>query len=192
MNGDAFSDLLLALVTLALAWRLRARRPGIAIAFLLIGVAAACGVPRYLGVPQALGPHRFFSLLAACAALPLLAASLRWPDGHSARRPGAAARFALLAGAIGVVLAAVAGVALWGDAAAALSALVIAVTALQGRRPADVAAASALVAAFAAGAAGAVPPLHILMACSFALMGWQHARSTRQQQDSDNHKETYE
>ncbi len=191
MNGEALSDLLLALVTLPLAWRLRARRPGIAIAFLLIGVAAACGVPRYLGVPQALGPHRFFSLLAACAALPLLAASLRWPDGASACRPAAAARFALLAGAIGVLLAAVAGLALWSDAAAALSALAIAVSALQARRPLAIAAAAALLAAFAAGAAGEVRPLHVLMACSFALMGWQHARDTPQQ-DFPHPKETYE
>lgn len=190
MNGVALSDLLLALVTLTLAWRLGARRPGIAIAFLLIGVAAACGVLRFMDVPQALGPHRFLSLLGACAAVPLLAASLRWPDGASAQRAAAAARFVVLAGGIGV-LATVAGLALWGDAAAALSALVIAASALQSRRALAIAAGAALIVAFAAGAIGAMAQLHMLMALSFALMGWQQARGT-QQQEPTKPKETYE
>jgi hypothetical protein len=84
MNGDALSDLLLALVTLPLAWRLGGSRPGMSTAFLLIGVAAVLGVPRYMGVPQALGPHRFFSLLAACAAPP---PDRRWqsPPAHCKR-----------------------------------------------------------------------------------------------------------
>ncbi|MDB5935521.1 MAG: hypothetical protein JWQ01_2865 [Massilia sp.] len=189
MNGEALSDLLLALVSLPLAWRLRERHPGIGTAFLLIGVAALCGVVRYIGVPQALGPHRFFSLLAACAAMPLLAASLCWPTGASARRAAAAARFVLLAGGIGVLLVAVAGIAPWSSVAAALSALAIAASALRSRRPLAIAASVALVAAFAAGAAGAVQPLHILMALSLALMGWEHDRGT---QYKHNNKETYE
>jgi hypothetical protein len=183
MNGDALSDLLLALVTLPLAWRLGGRRPGMSTAFLLIGVAAVLGVPRYMGVPQALGPHRFFSLLGACAALPLLAASLRWPDGASARRAAAAGRFAVLAGGIGVLLVAVIGLPAWSDAAAAGSALAIAASALQARRPLAIAASVALVAGFAASAGGAVlapfdavQQLHILMALSLALMGWESSK----------------
>jgi hypothetical protein len=180
MNGDALSDLLLAAVTLFLAWRLSSRRPGIAIAMAVIGVAAACGVLRYLGVEEALGPHRFFSLVAACAGLPLLAASVCWPEAPLATRAAAGARFVVLVGGIGVVIVVVFNVALWSDAAAAISALLLMAFALRRRKLIAIAASLALIAGFAISISGAVlgpfnalQGFHILLILSFSLMGWE-------------------
>ncbi len=183
VNGDALSDLLLAAVALPLAWRLAGRRPAMALAMGLIGAAAVCGVLRFQGLAPALGPHRFLSLVAACAGLPLLAASLLWPDGALATRPSAAWRFAVLAGGVGVLIVAVAGQPLWSDAAAAVSALSIAYRAWQARKPLAIGASLALLAGFGASASGvglapfdAVQELHVLMALSLALMGWEEWR----------------
>ncbi len=134
MNGDAFSDLVLLLVCAALAWRSRATRPALAVALGLIGFAAFLGVLRFSGVPLVLGPHRFASLLAACAAFPLLASALRWPDAPLATRPTATGRFVVVWGGIGVALT-LAGVGLWSQVVPGVSALVICWTVVQ-QRPA--------------------------------------------------------
>ena len=72
MNADALSDLVLLLVCAGIAWRSKSARPAVAVASALIGAAAMLGVLRYSGVPLVWGPHRFASLLAACAAFLLL------------------------------------------------------------------------------------------------------------------------
>ena len=77
MNADALSDLVLLLVCGTIVWFHRRERPALAVAAGLIGLAACLGVFRYSGWAEMLGPHRFTSLLAACAAFPLLASGLR-------------------------------------------------------------------------------------------------------------------
>ena len=66
MNPDALSDLVLLAACAASAWRVAVVRAAWRGAMLLLGLAAAMGVLRYSGLEWALGPHRFFSLLAAC------------------------------------------------------------------------------------------------------------------------------
>lgn len=102
MNADAFSDLVLALICALVFFRRIRDMPGLAIPALLVGVAACFGVLRFSGVAVALGPHRYASLFAACAAFPLLAYALRFPDDPIARRLTAASRFAFLLGGTGV------------------------------------------------------------------------------------------
>ena len=104
MNADALSDLVLMLVCASIAWRSRQTRPAVAIATTLIGAAALLGVLRYSGVSMLWGPHRFASLLAACAAFPLLAAGLRWSDGALATRHAAVGRFVVVWGGVGIAL----------------------------------------------------------------------------------------
>lgn len=102
MNADAVSDLLLAITCVALAVNYWRTQPGFAQAAAIVGLAASFGVLRFSGLEAAIGPHRFFSLFAACAAFPLLAVAVCWPGDQIAKRPAAAARFVLLAGAIGL------------------------------------------------------------------------------------------
>jgi hypothetical protein len=112
MNPDALSDLVLLLVCAAILWFHLRQRPAVAVAAGLIGLAACLGVLRYSGWAEMLGPHRFTSLLAACAAFPLLASGLRWPDAPLATRGAAVGRFVLVVGGVGIVLT-LAGLALW-------------------------------------------------------------------------------
>ena len=104
MNPDALSDLVLLLVCAAILWFHLRQRPAVAVAAGLIGLAACLGVLRYSGWAEMLGPHRFTSLLAACAAFPLLASGLRWPDAPLATRGAAVGRFVLVVGGVGIVL----------------------------------------------------------------------------------------
>jgi hypothetical protein len=132
MNPDALSDLVLLLVCAAVLWFHLRQRPAVAMAAGLIGLAACLGVLRYSGWAEMLGPHRFTSLLAACAAFPLLASGLRWPDAPLATRGAAVGRFVLVVGGVGIVLT-LAGLALWSQVVPGVCALVIAWTAVQQR-----------------------------------------------------------
>jgi hypothetical protein len=175
MNGNAASDLVLALVcgwVVATQWQ---RQPGLGLAALLIGVAATLGVLRFSGVEALAGAHRFASLLSACAGFPLLAWSLRWPADPIAATMKGASRFALLVGGVGVG-ATVLGLAIWGQAMALVSGLVIAVTMGQRREPAGIAGAVALLVAMAAAGAGKAAPfnatvvLHLGLALALVLL----------------------
>jgi len=104
MNADTLSDLVLAVMCAAIAGRNWRMRPALAQACALLGLAAGFGVLRFAGLEQAIGPHRFFSLFAACAGFPLLAAAIAWPDDPVARRAPAATRTMLLTGAIGLTI----------------------------------------------------------------------------------------
>ena len=146
MSGDALSDLVLALVCLGCAIRLMSMRPALAVGAFVIGLAATAGVLRFSGIELALGPHRFLSLLAACAGFPLLAFAVRWPDDPIARHITAAGRFVLIAGAIGVVLT-VADVTVWRDLIPALSVVAITLTALKQRHAPLLMASASLIAA---------------------------------------------
>lgn len=175
MNGNAASDLVLALVCgWVVVTRMRGQ-PGLGIAALLIGVAAALGVLRFSGIDVLAGPHRFASLVSACAGFPLLAWAGRWPDEPIAATMKGASRAALLASGIGVG-ATVFGLAGWGAGAALLSALVIAVTVVQKRDALGTAGATALIVGMAAAGIGAAAPfnttvvLHLGLAAGLALL----------------------
>ncbi len=182
MNGDALSDLLLAAIALIVAWRLVNTHPGVAVGIMLVGFAALLGVMDYLGIVQTRGPHHFASMVAACAGLPLIAISIGWPHDAIARRIGAAARFAVLAGGIGVLLVGVLGVSPLGQVLPALSALMLVFSAVRSRRTAAICASAVLVCTFVASAVGwivspfnAVQQLHVLMAVWLVLMAIDHA-----------------
>ncbi len=182
LNADALSDLALALVCGAVAvahWR---ARPALAQASALFFVAASFGVLRFSGIAFALGPHRFFSLLAACAAFPLLAVAVRWPDDDIAKRANAAARFVLLFGAIGLAFH-MTGFALWRDILPVVSVLVIAFAAIRTKNAHGIFGALLFIAslvvaalgqasAFSFGAFNATQAMHYLMAAGFALLAW--------------------
>jgi hypothetical protein len=175
MNGNAASDLVLALVCgWVVATRFR-HQPGFGLAALLIGVAATLGVLRFSGVEALVGAHRFASLVSACAGFPLLAWSVRWPADPIAATGKGASRFALLVGGIGVG-ATVLGMPIWGQGMALLSGLVIAVTAVQRREAAGIAGAVALLVAMAAAGAGKAAPfnttvvLHLGLALALGLL----------------------
>lgn len=177
MNGDAASDALLAGVSLWFAWRLGAARPGFALGLGLIGFAALLGTSSYLGIAAARGPHAFASIVAASAGLPLLAVSSRWPDGITATRMTAAARFALFAGGLGVLLVGILHVALWSQVVPAVAALVLLAAALRSGRWRAMAGAAILAASFALSVLGwSLPPLngiqqlHVLMSAALALL----------------------
>lgn len=160
MNPDALSDLVLLLVALPIAIRQMRARPALAIGALLIALAAGWGVLRFNAVEMALGPHRFFSLLAACAGYPLLALAVRWPDDPIAQRITAAGRFVLIAGGIGVVLT-LAHVELWRQLLPVLSVLAITLTAIKRRAPLLIIGALTLIASMTVAVMGAAGPLTI-------------------------------
>lgn len=153
MNLDALSDLGLLLVCGTILWFQLRQRPALAVAAGLIGLAAILGVLRYSGWTEMLGPHRFASLLAACAAFPLLASGLRWPDAPLATRATAVGRFVLVVGGVGVALT-LAGVALWSQVVPGVSALVIVWTVVQQRNAWGMAGALVLVGSFVVAATG--------------------------------------
>jgi hypothetical protein len=103
-----------------------------------------------------------------------------WPEAPLATRAAAGARFVVLVGGIGVVIVVVFNVALWSDAAAAISALLLMAFALRRRKLIAIAASLALIAGFAISISGAVlgpfnalQGFHILLILSFSLMGWE-------------------
>lgn len=151
MNGDALSDLVLLLACAGSWWYVGAGRPAWRGAMLLLGLAAAFGVLRFSAVEWALGPHRFASLLAACAAFPLMLTALRWSRGPLALRPTAVGRFVVLAGGVGVALTQVV-TPLWSQLVPGLSALAIAWTVWQHRSLGGMVFGTVLLASFAVAA----------------------------------------
>ena len=180
MNADALSDLVLLLVCAVVAWRDLRTRPAVAVGAGLIGFAALLGVVRFSGVAMLYGPHRFFSLLSACAAFSLLAAGLRWPDAAIAKRAAAVGRFVVVVGGFGVAVTVMGG-SLWSQIVPGLSALVIVWTALQQRSALAILGALLLVGSFVVAATGkpgtvyldyfnSTQALHYLLAAGIALL----------------------
>ena len=153
MNLDALSDLVLLLVCAAIVWFHLRQRPALAVGAGLIGLAACLGVLRYSGWAEMLGPHRFAILLAACAAFPLLASGLRWPDAPLATRATAVGRFILVVGGVGIA-ATLAGATFWSQVVPGVSVLVIAWTVVQQRSLWGMAGTLALVGSFVVAATG--------------------------------------
>ncbi|MFZ4690768.1 MAG: hypothetical protein ACOYLS_16165 [Polymorphobacter sp.] len=168
MTGNAASDLVLALVAGWVVATKLAKHPGLGLAALLIGSAATLGVLRFSGVEALAGAHRFASLVSACAGFPLLAWAVRWPADPIAATLKGASRAALLAGGIGIG-ATVLGLAAWGQGAALLSGLVIAVTGVQRREACGIAGAMALLAAMVAAGVGKAAPFNTTVALHLGL-----------------------
>jgi hypothetical protein len=107
MPSLAYTDGLLALVCL---WLLsRASVPlGVRIAAGTLGAAAVLGFLRFSGLYPIPQWHQFVSMLGACAAFPLLAVAVLWPDAAVARQLKFAAIFFIGMGAIGLLAVGVA------------------------------------------------------------------------------------
>lgn len=121
--GYAISDLVLALACGFVGWRLAGRLPGVAVACGAIGVAAIAGVVRFSGLEGFSGAHRFLSLVAGTAGLPLLAASLHWPDSKVAGQVREAVIALLVLSALGIAIVVGAGFSKWGQWVPAASAV---------------------------------------------------------------------
>ena len=164
--GYAVSDFVLALACIVIAARSAKTRPGIALSCAAVAVAALVGVARFSGLGEAAGAHKFLSLVASTAALPLLAAAIAWPGGKVAKTWRDASLAILVGSAIGIAIVTGAGFALWGQVAPAASALVILCGTLRGRAPRPIAGAILLVVTFAMVAAKLDPagldPLEVL------------------------------
>jgi hypothetical protein len=107
MPSLAYTDGLLALVCL---WLLsRDGVPlGVRIATATLGIAAVLGVLRFSGLYPIPQWHQFVSMLGACAALPLLAVSVLWPNAAVARQLKFAAIFFIGMAALGLLAVGVA------------------------------------------------------------------------------------
>jgi len=107
MPSLAYTDGVLALVCL---WLLtRASLPlGLRIAAGTLGVAAVLGVLRFSGLYPIPQWHQFVSMLGACAAFPLLAVAVLWPNAAVARQLKFAAIFFIILAVIGVLAVGVA------------------------------------------------------------------------------------
>lgn len=183
---NALSDALLVVVCGLLIHRHRSRWPGAVVALGLIALAASLGVLRFSGVDALVGPHKFASLLSACAALPLLAYALRWPDDPIIGHWAGAGSFVLIVGGLGVAAVSL-GLKLAGVVLPALAGLALLWTALQAREPGRLGrtlGAVLLLASFAVAAPGALETpvigivnrlqlLHLLMAAALLLMLWR-------------------
>ena len=107
MPSLAYTDGLLALVCL---WLLsRDGVPlGVRIATATLGIAAVLGVLRFSGLYPIPQWHQFVSMLGACAAFPLLAMSVLWPNAAVARQLKFAAIFFIGMAALGLLAVGVA------------------------------------------------------------------------------------
>ena len=107
MPSLAYTDGLLALVCL---WLLsRASLPlGVRIAAGTLGAAAVLGFLRFSGLYPIPQWHQFVSMLGACAAFPLLAVAVLWPDAAVARQLKFAAIFFIGMAVFGVLAVGVA------------------------------------------------------------------------------------
>jgi len=178
MNTAAGCDALLALVALGLALVQGRRVSAVGIAGSVLAAAAVLGSLRFAAVWVVPGLHQLASALGATVALPLLAAVALWPQGTLARQPRYAWIFAVVAGAICVLVVVVAGVRLWSSAWALGSVVLMLVVAARRRQGHGVASALCFLAGFAAflasaSGAGLQPGdfLHLGMAAGLLLWG---------------------
>ncbi len=133
MPSLAYTDGLLALVCL---WLLsRASLPlGVRIAAGTLGAAAVLGALRFSGfypIPQW---HQFVSMLGACAAFPLLAVAVLWPNAAVARQLKFAAIFFIILAVLGVLAVGVAQKRVLVDALTVISVVAMVVSLARGGR----------------------------------------------------------
>ena len=133
MPSLAYTDGLLALVCL---WLLsRASLPlGARIAAGTLGIAAVLGVLRFSGLYPIPQWHQFVSMLGACAAFPLLAVAVLWPDAAVARQLKFAAIFFIILAVIGVLAVGVAQKRVVVDALTVISVVAMVISLARGGR----------------------------------------------------------
>ena len=133
MPSLAYTDGVLALVCL---WLLsRASLPlGVRIAAGTLGIAAVLGFLRFSGLYPIPQWHQFVSMLGACAAFPLLAVAVLWPDAAVARQRKFAAVFFIILAVIGVLAVGVAQKRVVVDALTVISVVAMVISLARGGR----------------------------------------------------------
>jgi hypothetical protein len=133
MPSLVYTDGVLALVCL---WLLsRASLPlGARIAAGTLGIAAVLGVLRFSGLYPIPQWHQFVSMLGACAAFPLLAVAVLWPDAAVARQLKFAAIFFIILAVIGVLAVGVAQKRVVVDALTVISVVAMMISLARGGR----------------------------------------------------------
>lgn len=133
MPSLAYTDGVLALVCI---WLLtRASLPiGMRIAAGTLGAAAVLGVLRFSGLYPIPQWHQFVSMLGACAAFPLLAVAVLWPDAAVARQLKFASIFFIILAVLGVVAVGVAQKRVVVDALTVLSVVTMLISLGRGKR----------------------------------------------------------
>ncbi len=133
MPSLAYTDGVLALVCL---WLLsRASLPlGVRIAAGTLGAAAVLGFLRFSGLYPIPQWHQFVSMLGACAAFPLLAVAVLWPNAAVARQRKFAAVFFIILAVIGVLAVGVAQKRVVVDALTVISVVAMVISLARGGR----------------------------------------------------------
>ena len=133
MPSLAYTDGLLALICL---WLLtRASLPlGVRIAAGTLGLAAVLGVLRFSGLYPIPQWHQFVSMLGACAAFPLLAVAVLWPDAAATRQLKFASIFFIGMAVLGVLAVGVAQKRVLVDALTVISVVAMLISLARGGR----------------------------------------------------------
>ncbi len=133
MPSLAYTDGILALICL---WLLtRASLPiGVRIAAGTLGLAAVLGVLRFSGLYPIPQWHQFVSMLGACAAFPLLAVAVLWPDAAATRQLKFASIFFIGMAVLGVLAVGVAQKRVLVDALTVISVVAMLISLTRGGR----------------------------------------------------------
>ena len=133
MPSLAYTDGVLALICL---WLLtRASLPiGLRIAAGTLGLAAVLGVLRFSGLYPIPQWHQFVSMLGACAAFPLLAVAVLWPDAAATRQLKFASIFFIGMAVLGVLAVGVAQKRVLVDALTVISVVAMLISLARGGR----------------------------------------------------------
>ena len=155
MNWQAGLDGLLMLVAVWVALGPARAMPAARLACGLFAAAALLGTLRFSGLLPLPPLHMLVSALGACVAMPLLAATVLWPQRVVARERQYAWILAVALAVAFVLAGVVAGLKWWSPAWAVVSAATIIATAAARRQTLALAAGLAMLAAFAMFAAQA-------------------------------------
>lgn len=96
---------------------------GFRLAFGILGIAALLGFLRFSGIYPIEAWHRLFTILSGSAALPLLAASVKWPQSAVTNERQFALIFLGAAGLLGVAIAGLAKLRIYDQVLGSLSML---------------------------------------------------------------------
>jgi hypothetical protein len=107
---------------------------GVRIAAGTLGAAAVLGFLRFSGLYPIPQWHQFVSMLGACAAFPLLAVAVLWPDAAVARQLKFAAIFFIILAVIGVLAVGVAQKRVVVDALTVISVVAMVISLARGGR----------------------------------------------------------
>jgi len=133
MPSLAYTDGVLALVCLWLISR-TSLPLGVRIAAGTLGIAAVLGVLRFSGLYPIPQWHQFVSMLGACAAFPLLAVAVLWPDAAATRQLKFASVFFIGMAVLGVLAVGVAQKRVLVDALTVISVVAMLISLARGGR----------------------------------------------------------